>query len=389
MKHPPAHRSPAPGRWPAVLATLFALLWGSHPAGAAEGPRLAAVDELYASFEEGVRPGAAVLVIRAGQVVHRAGYGYADLAGGRRITPSSQFRLASVSKQFTAMAIALLAGRGELTLADPAGRYVPTLERYPGVTLRHLLAHTSGLPDYYEEADTFPWVARGDLPSNADAMAFLAEAGEPLFPPGQRYEYSNPAYEVLPLVVESVTGTPFARFMHEQLFAPLGMAASLVHDHRRPRIAERVLGYRAEAGVWALNDYDPLNGVTGSGGQYSSLEDFVAWDRALQGERLLGAADLGEVFTRARLAGGETIDYGLGWRLDAYRGHPRQAHGGSWVGFRTAIARYPEAALTLVVLANFAGFDTDRAIDELSELLLDAPAAPRGQPPAADPESGS
>jgi len=335
------------------------------------GEKSRQVDQLFSVFTEGIQPGAAVMVIRKGVVVHSKGYGYANLEKKTPITSASAFRLASVSKQFTAMAIAILADNKKLDYSDPVSRYVPVLAPYKDVTIRHLLTHTSGLPDYYDEFDVSAWVEKGTLPTNADVMAYEGSINRPLFPAGDQYVYSNPAYEALPLIVEAVSGQDFATFMKIRLFQPIGMDDSLIHDHNRPEINRRVLGYSRLADGYELNDDDPLNGITGSGGQYSTLEDFFNWDQALYGDKLVSEDTMKQVFTRARLNSGEEIDYGFGWRLDSYKGHDRIAHGGSWVGFRTAISRYPELGLTIVILSNRAEYDPGATSDLVSDIYLD------------------
>jgi CubicO group peptidase (beta-lactamase class C family) len=335
------------------------------------GEKSEQVDQLFSVFTTGIQPGAAVMVIRNGIVVHSKGYGYADLDKATPITPASTFRLGSVSKQFTAMAIAILADNGKLDYSDRVSKYVPALVPYKDVTIRHLLTHTSGLPDYYDEFDVSPWVEEGSLPSNADAMAYEGKMARLLFPPGERYEYSNPAYEALPLIVEAVSGQEFSTFMGENVFQPIGMDGSLIHDHHRPQINQRVLGYSQTSDGYELYDDDPLNGITGSGGQYSTLEDFFDWDQALYVDTLVSSDTLKQVFTRARLNSGEEIDYGFGWRLDSYKGHERIAHGGSWVGFKTAISRYPGLGLTIVILSNRAEYDPVAVSDQVTDIYLD------------------
>lgn len=356
----------------AILALLVCGLSFNTQAGDSSetGERSDQVDKLFSTFTAGIQPGAAVMVIRDGVIVHSRGYGYANLAEKTAITPTSAFRLASVSKQFTAMAIALLADNGKLNYSDPVAKYVPALSIYKDVTIRHLLTHTSGLPDYYDEFDASAWVEKGKIPSNADVMAYEGLINKPLFRPGDKYEYSNPAYEALPLIVETVSGQDFATFMKTSVFEPIGMSGSLIHDHHRPQINQRVLGYSEIDDGYELNDDSPLNGITGSGGQYSSLADFYHWDQALYGDSLVSEDTMKQVFTRARLNDGEEIDYGFGWRLDSYKGHDRIAHSGSWVGFRTAISRYPELGLTIVVLSNRAEYDPSAASDKIADIYL-------------------
>ncbi|HZW59961.1 MAG TPA: serine hydrolase domain-containing protein [Woeseiaceae bacterium] len=364
-------RAPVPGgglSLAALACMLLAALAGSGCTERAAAPnRSQQVDALFAPLRSGVQPGAAVMVIKDGEVVHRAGYGYANLDALEPMQADTMVRLASVSKQFTAMAIMVLAEQGALRYDDPVSRYLPELSAYPGVTVRHLLTHTGGLPDYYDTIDTGT-----SLPTNADALRLLGEMAAPVFPPGERFEYSNPGYDMLAPLVEAASGMEFAAFMKERVFAPAGMTHALIHDHRPPVIAHRALGYEPEGGDFVLDDFDPLNGIVGSGGMYASLEDFLAWDEALYGSSLVSRETIDKAFTAMRLNDGSTTDYGFGWRIDDYRGQRRLRHGGSWVGFRTHIARIPAHRFTIVILSNRGDFQPETYIDPISDIYLGA-----------------
>ena len=212
------------------------------------------VTALFEHLNEGIQPGAAVMVIKDDGIVYSGGFGYADIEGRIPIDAHSTFRLGSVSKQFTAMAIMILAEEGKLDYDDAVIDYVPQLTEYPDVTIRHLLTHTSGMPDYYDTVDT-----SGGMPTNADMPADMAAMDGPVFAPGEQYEYSNPAYEMLPLIVEKVSGQTFAEFMQRNVFAPAGMDDSLIYDHTEPEIANRVWGYEPAEDGFKLDDYDALN----------------------------------------------------------------------------------------------------------------------------------
>ena len=337
----------------------------------------AQVDKLFDVFVESAQPGAAVMVIRDGEIVHARGYGLADLETQRAIDANTAFRLGSVSKQLTALAIMQLAEQGKLSVDDLVGKFVPELAVYEGVTLRHLMTHTGGLPDYYDVIDT-----SGGMPSNADAAKLLGKMASPVFPPGDHYEYSNPGYDVLANVVEAITGLSLAEYSKQNIFEPAGMTSTVIHDHHRPQIANRAIGYDATDDGFVPNDEDPLNGIVGSGGVYSTLNDMYRYDQALYGETLISRAMLEQAWTSAIDAGGKPIDYGFGWRLDEYRGHRRVFHGGSWVGFRALFARYPDDGLSIVMLSNRSDFvpkvNGDSAnnyyahMDEVSDIYLDA-----------------
>lgn len=344
-------------------AVLLASACGQSPE-----PRLARaaqIDALFAPFTEGVQPGAAVMLVQDGRIVHQAGYGYADLERQVPIDHTTAFRLASVSKQFTAMAVMLLAEEGKLAYDDPVSRHLPALSPYEGVTIRHLLTHTGGLPGYYDVIDT-----SGAMPGNDDALALLATLGPTVFTPGERYEYSNPGYDVLASLVEAVSGLTFAEFMRDRVFVPLGMTGSVVHDHRLPAVPKRAIGYAPDGDGYTLDNDDPLNGIVGSGGIYTTLDDMYRWDQALYGEALVSRAAIEEAFTPMRLNDGTTIDYGFGWRLGEHDGHLRVRHGGSWVGFRTHIARCPDEQFTVVILSNRADFEAERLVDRITETWL-------------------
>lgn len=321
-------------------------------------------------------PGGAVIVIRDGSVLVRGAWGLADLERGVPIRTDTAFNLASVSKQFTAMAIMLLAEEGRLSYDDPITRFLPELSRFGDErSVRHLLAHTAGLPDYY---DVMVEISGVERPRTLHALAVLAAWGEPLFPAGERYEYSNPGYELLALIVERASGGSYAEFVEQRIFAPLGMTSSVVYDEREPRIARRAYGYRRDADGFRLDDDHPLNHLIGSGGIYSSVEDLFRWDQALQGERLARSETLAEAFRPARLASGEEIPYGFGWRLSKRQGRSCVWHAGEWLGFQTFIARYPDERVSVIVLSNLVETDAEGLADALAALALgDAERRPR------------
>lgn len=349
-----------------VLCTVAILVAGCSPPTNDLAESSLQVDALFAPYAEGAQPGAAVMVIRDGEIVHQAGYGYANLEKRTPIGADSAFRLASVSKQFTAMAVMVLAEDGKLTYDDPISRYLLELAPYEGVTIRHLLTHTGGLPEYYDIIDT-----SAGMPSNADALALLGQMGEAVFAPGERYEYSNPGYDMLASLVAAASGTDFATFMKQRIFTPLRMTSSLVHDHTRPAVANRAIGYEPDGDGYKLNNDDPLNGIVGSGGVYTTLNDLFRWDQALYDETLVSRATLDEAFTPASLNNGESIDYGFGWRIEENNGHRCIRHGGSWVGFRTHIARYPDDRFTIVILSNRADFTPEKYVDAIADIYLD------------------
>ncbi len=349
------------------LAVVAIVLLGSCGQPTAEvEPTLDKVDALFSSFAVGVQPGVAVAVVRDGKTVLERAWGYADLDKKAPITPDTAFDLASVSKQFAAIAIMLLEEEGKLAYDDPIGKFVPELAIYEGVTIRHLMLHIGGLPDYYDIIDT-----SGRMPTNHDAAVLLGKMARADFSPGERYEYSNAGYDMLGPIVEAASGMCFAEFVQQRIFTPLGMDGSRVHDHTLPEIVNRARGYEPADGGFVLNNDSPLNAIVGSGSIFSTLNDLVRWDQALYSEKLASAETHELAFTSGTNNNGEPLNYGFGWRIDEYAGHKRLRHGGSWVGFRSHIARIPELRFTVIVLSNRADFEPENVIDTITALYLD------------------
>jgi CubicO group peptidase (beta-lactamase class C family) len=333
------------------------------------------VDSIFAEFAEEGSPGATVMVIRDGEVLHSAGYGAADLATGSPMLPSTPVRLGSVSKAFTAMAIVILEEKGHLGFDAPATEWVPELARFEGVTVRHLLNHTSGLPDYYDDESPLQEIAMGDGRAsplqNAEAVSVYETWGDPVFPPGQRFEYSNPGYEVLALIVERISGRTFAQFLDTEIFAPLGMTTAVVRELPSTEIPGRAIGYAPpeDGGGWRESDDHWGNWLVGAGGVYASVEDLYHWDQALYrwaetGERTE------EAFAPTRLNDGTESEYGFGWNLSDLLDREAIHHNGGWVGFRTSLFRFPREGLTVIVLSN-ASAETEELALATASVFLD------------------
>jgi len=336
----------------------------------------ATVDAIFAEAASTASPGAAIIVIQDGVVLKKSAYGMADIEHGVSFETDTSVRLASVSKQFTAMAIMILEEEGRLDYDDPITRFLPELSRIGGaITVRNLLNHTGGLPDYY---DVMVEISGVERPLTRHALDTYAKWGEPVFAPGERYEYSNPGYELLALIVERASGEVFGDFVEARIFAELGMTSSVVLDDRHPHLAKRAYGYRIDGDGFALNDDDPLNYIVGSGGVYSTVEDLYRWDQALYGENLVSKTTLAKAFSPTRLNSGELYPYGFGWRFDEHLGHQRIAHGGSWVGFRTFIGRYVDDRFSVVVLTNLAEAEPERIADTIATIYLAERDGPNG-----------
>lgn len=328
-----------------VFAAVLALLPHAAPAAPAVMPPDAGIDGLMQAYD-GQVPGAAVLVLHDGQAVFRRGYGLAVVEDGTAVTAASNFRLASVSKQFTAAAVLLLVEEGRLGLDQPVRRWLPELPpAASSVTLRHLLSHTSGLPDYEDLMDP----ADSRQVHDADVLALLAREDRLDFTPGTAYHYSNSGYALLALIVGRASGQDFATFLQQRIFGPLHMTHTVAHQDGVDTVTARAYGYSWLDGRWQRTDQSTTSAVLGDGGIYSSLDDLARWDAALYDDRLLSAASRRAMFSPATATTEPDVPhYGFGWRLNGRM----QWHSGESIGFRNVILRYPDRHLTVIVLSN-------------------------------------
>ncbi|UOV07020.1 beta-lactamase family protein [Pseudoxanthomonas sp. F37] len=291
-------------------------------------------------------PGASVLVLLAGEPVFQRSYGLADLEAGVASSPATNYRLASVSKQFTAASVLLLVQDGALTLDDPVRRWLPSLPvAAKGITLHHLLSHTSGLVDY---EDLLPPDQARQV-RDADVLHLLEREDRLYFPAGSDYRYSNSGYALLALVVERASGQRFSSFLRTRIFSPLGMTATLAREDEGPPVPDRAFGYSLVGDRWDRTDQSTTSAVLGDGGIYSSITDLAKWDAAWYDDRLLSAQSRA-LATQAATATPETdvAHYGYGWRLQGRM----QWHSGESIGFRNVLLRFPAQHLTVIVLSN-------------------------------------
>ncbi len=286
----------------------------------------------------------AILVAVHGSTIYRKGFGKANFQTGTNFTPETQSDIGSVTKQFTAMAIMMLAERGKLSYDDPVSKYIPEFSRsahLSQITLRRLLNHTSGIPDY------------GDLgidDSGLGQQGLIAELlkKEYLFArSGLRYRYSNPGYALLAVVVERVSGKRFGEFLEQEIFAPVGMSNTFVYDASWKKNALTAIGYDQFGQV---DDGGPT-AIPGDGGVYSTVDDLFKWDQALYTERLVRQPTLAEAFAPGKVHEG-TSTYGFGWNIEQDRGSKYLWHQGSHAGFRAFIGRRLAERVTVIMLTN-------------------------------------
>jgi CubicO group peptidase (beta-lactamase class C family) len=322
------------------------------PARAVSVADARAIDRLFREYARPGVPGAAVVVINSGRVAFMRGYGLADLETKSPVTERTNFRLASLTKAFTAMAVMLLVDDGSLRLDD---RVLDILSDFPAygrdIRLRHLLSHTSGLRAY---EDFVPDSSTRQI-KDRDVLALLRRTDALMFPPGSAFRYGDSGYAILALVVETVSGQSFARFLHDRIFAPLGMTSTIAWEPGGPAVPNRALGYAATRSGFGLSDHSNTSAVLGDGGIYSSARDLVAWDRALDDHTLIDARAQRLAWTPAALADGRKAHYGFGWFIGRDPIGSFVFHRGDTSGFSNFIVKYPDRKLTVVVLTNRLG----------------------------------
>jgi CubicO group peptidase (beta-lactamase class C family) len=340
---------------------LLSLMIASRFMSAANSDPAAQVDALFANIGSS-SPGAAVLVIKAGQPVFERGYGVTDLRTLHKIDEHTNFRLASVTKQFTAMAIMLLVHDGKLRYDQSLTDIFPEFPAYgKTITVRNLLNHTSGLLDYEDlMAQQYGNTPDHQIPQIKDTgvLALLEKASTTKFPAGTKWEYSNSGYCVLAMVVEKISGEGFGQFLHDRIFASLQMTNTLAYEKGKNEVPNRAYGHTPQDHGFRETDQSSTSGTLGDGGVYTSLTDMARWDNALQHPTLLSEKEMQPALTPAQptavpaQGNGHPVSYGFGWYLEPYHGHPRMWHYGETVGFRTSIQRFPADQLTVIVLCN-------------------------------------
>ena len=380
-----------------VVAAVLALAVGctrpdESSAGVEVGADNVVIDAVFANWNRPGGPGCALAVAVDGKQVYTRGYGYANLDYDIPVTPQTVFDVASITKQFVAASITMLALEGKLSLDDGVRTWLPELPEYDQViTLRHMIGHTSGLRDYL---NLFPLAGRDHYYpiSHAQILAMMSRQRALNFPPGQQYLYSNTAYMLLAQVVERASGQTLGDFVKARIFQPLGMTGSLMYDNYERIIPRRATGYDVEADgrVRMVHNYN--FDVAGDGQMYTTVEDLLRWDDYLHG------ADKPAIYqamlTEGRLSSGEPTGYAQGIELGEYRGLNTVQHTGSSWGSRSVLIRFVEPALSIAIACNDGNSSPLRLAREVADHLLADQLEPRAEPdddgaandePAADP----
>ncbi len=328
----------------ALAALALLCTFPYRPAGADP-----ADDYIKAQMAQRHIPGMTVSVVQDGRVLKAQGYGLASVELNAPATADTIYPLGSISKQFTAAAVMLLAHDGKLGLDDPIRNYLATLPpAWRAITVRQLLNQTSGIPQWNPDTDKDPLLKTYTLAEIAARAALKPLA----FTPGAQYNYSNMNYNLLAGIIEKASGKPYDDFLQERLFRPLGMTATGLYD---PQVVvlNRAAGYDGEDGeVYNNILFFDTSYTVGAGGLQSSVGDLVKWDVALAGGKVLPLSVMAQMWTPPTLPGGAKTDYGMGWISQTINGHRVVWHNGSIPGARAFLGRFPDDHLTVIVLTN-------------------------------------
>lgn len=368
---------------PLLMAAGLALAAGATRAAELDSAK---IDAVFAAFTQ-TTPGCALGIYREGQVLLERGYGLADLNHGVPITPGTVFDIGSSSKQFTALAVLMLAKDGKLSLQDTVSKHLPELKALgQRFTIDQMLHHTAGLRDY-NELLLLAGRDMGDVTSSDDALRLLAAQQGLNFEPGTRFSYSNSGYFLAAMIVERVSGQSLDAFLQARVFKPLGMAATHVRTDHTVVVPHRATAYRPNGPASFAIDMSNWN-QPGDGAVQTHVRDLARWDAELAQPKVIDPALLKAMQTPGKLADGSPISYGLGLSMDSYRGLPRVQHAGAWGGYRAVVVRFPEQHLGLALTCNAAQSNPTALAQRVADVALasqfkDAPAAQAG--PSAAP----
>jgi CubicO group peptidase (beta-lactamase class C family) len=311
-------------------------------------------------------PGVALLVSRGGKIVRAEGFGLANVELQVPVKPETVFQSGSMGKQFTATAVMMLVEEGKVGLDDPLTKYFPDAPAsWKEVTVRELLSHTGGFGDYPDKFDF-----RRDW--TEEELLKMVEGIPLAYPPGTKWEYSNLGFLTLGILIHRVTGEFYGDFLQERIFHPLGMQTTRIISEA-DIIPNRASGYRLVKGELKNQEWvAPMINTTADGSLYFSILDLAKWDAALYTEKLLKRSSLEQMWTPAKLKNGQPNKdgYGFGWFIGERHGHRVISHDGAWQGFKSAIARYADDQLTVVVLANLAEAKPGEIAEHVADLLL-------------------
>jgi CubicO group peptidase (beta-lactamase class C family) len=341
------------------------------------------IDAIFAQWDRDDTPGVAIGIYHDGETAYTRGYGMANLEHGIPITPDSVFHLASVSKQFAGFAIALLWNEGTLDIDADIRQWVPEVPAFGGatITLRHLMHHTSGLRDQWSLLDLAGW-RQEDLVTESDVLDLLARQRELNFAPGERYAYCNTGYTLMAVIVHRVTGKTLRAFCQERIFGPLGMTRTHFHDDHAEIVRGRTQAYipRDEGGYRiSIPEFD----VVGATSLFSTVEDFVHWDRHFTTLQLTTPETMAAFLEPATTTDGTETHYGWGITTEEYRGITLVGHGGADHGYRSSFLHVPEHNIGVTIFANLSAISPGDLAHRVIDVLLEDALTPATDEPDA------
>ena len=355
-----------------LCALVATFIWLALPAQAGQAvgsDQSKRVDKLFAEYSKPNSPGFALAVIRDGKIVYKKGYGMANLEYAIPIEPGTIFHIASVSKQFTAFAIYLLAADGKLSIDDDVRKYLPELHDFgKTITIRHLLHHTSGLRDQWSLLNMAGWRS-GDIITEDDILSLVWRQKELNFSPGDEELYSNTGYTLLGLIVKRVSGKTLRQFCNDRIFGPLGMKYTHFNDDNTEIVAGRAYSYNPEGPTGFSNA--PLQYANvGATGLLTTVEDMALWDRNFSDAKVGGPSVVIAMLQKGVLSNGKEINYASGLFLGDYRGLKTIEHSGSDAGFRADYLRFPDENFSIVLLSNLGSADPGSFARKIADIYL-------------------
>jgi CubicO group peptidase (beta-lactamase class C family) len=327
------------------------------------------IDQLFALWDNQNSPGAAIAMVQNGQIINSKGYGIANLEYNIPITPNSVFHIASVSKQFTAFSIAMLADEGKLSLDDDIRKYLPELHQFKDtITIQHLIHHTSGLRDQWNLLAVAGW-RLDDVITSDQIMKLLSNQTELNFKPGDEFVYCNSGFTLLAKIVERVTKTPFPKWTKDHIFEPLGMSSTLFYDDHEKIVKDRAYSYSEAGNGYKKSALNYSN--VGATSLFTTVNDLSKWAINFE-EPKVGNQRIMELMNqRGILNNGDTIDYAFGQGIGNYKGLMLISHGGADAGYRTYLGRFPDQRFSVIVFSNLGSFNTGGMAMKISDIYLE------------------
>lgn len=325
------------------------------------------IDTIFDEFRSISSPGVSAVVIKKGNIIYQKGFGLANIEENIFIDPKTNFRLASITKQFTALSILLLEKEKKLSLNDKLSNYFPELKQsYSGITIKNVLQHTSGILDYESLANKQDTAQLNDK----DVLKLLCEKDSLYFEPGTKHQYSNSGYALLALLVERLSKVSFAEYLHEKIFKPLEMNNTVAFQNGISFVNNRAYGYSKVDTGFVNSDQSLFSAVLGDGGVYSSTIDLIKWDHEVDSPTLLPKENFEQSFIKGKTTLDQEFDYGLGWRLDPYKNYERFYHTGGTSGFSNIYMKLPGHQLTIIILINIYDYNAKGYAEKVADIFI-------------------